>query len=130
MPERIEPTSANRTVPARSSATWPHPSANGAMAVVPATRAKAPRTWKNRSVSYSDIGADLKDRSGWNRARIEVRGALALHARESVVDRLRVAVQAAGDLLVGAAVQIQRQDRALELGKRTRQAADQAVQFL
>src|SRR3954454_13826385 len=128
MPERIDPVNASRAEVVRSSATWPHPSANGAMAVVPATRAKAPRTWKNRSVSYSDISADLKDRSGWNRARIEVRRDLALHALESVVDGLRVAIKAAGDLLVGAAVHIHRQDRALELRNRSREAADHAVQ--
>src|SRR3954466_13630210 len=120
MPERIDPVKASRADLVRRGAACLHPSANGAMAVVPATREKAPRTWKNRSVSYSDIGPDLKDRSGWNRARIEVRGDLALDTLERVVDRLRVAVQAAGDLLVGAAVQVQRQDRALEIRKRAR----------
>src|SRR4051794_13086452 len=73
---------------------------------------------------------DLNPRSGWNSARIEVCGNLALHALECVVDGLRVAVEAPGDLLVRAAVEVQGQDRALELGEGARQAADEAVELL
>src|SRR5256885_12310752 len=74
--------------------------------------------------------ADLNQCSRWNRARVQVRGDLALHALERIVDRFGVAIQAAGDLLVGAAVQVERPNRALEIRERAGEAADEAVQLL
>src|SRR4051812_9379902 len=63
-------------------------------------------------------------------ARLKVRADLALHALQRVVDRLRVAREPLGDRLVRVPVEVERQHRALELGKDARQTRHQAVQLL
>src|SRR5215211_597558 len=55
---------------------------------------------------------------------------LALDALEGVVDGLRVALQALADPLVGVAVEVERQDVALELREDARQARDEAPKLL
>jgi hypothetical protein len=59
-----------------------------------------------------------------------VAGHLALDALQRVVDRLLVPVEPLGDLLVGAALEVHRQDAALERRKVLAQAPDQALQLL
>ena len=68
--------------------------------------------------------------SGGHRAGLQVRTDLALDPLQRVVYRLRVAHQPLADLLIGVAVQIQRQHAALELGQRTREAPHQRAQLL
>src|SRR5450755_1100066 len=55
---------------------------------------------------------------------------LALDALKGVVDRLRVAADTAADLLVGVAVEVQREDAGLELGERRRDAGHQRPELL
>src|SRR3954468_9022833 len=61
--------------------------------------------------------------------RLKVRPDLALDPLQRVVDGLRVAREPLGDRLVGVAVEVERQDGALELRQDARQARDEAVQL-
>src|SRR3712207_2679883 len=63
-------------------------------------------------------------------ASAQVHAHLALHALQRVVDRLRVAAEPAADLLVGAPVEVEREDARLELAERGAQAADERLQLL
>ena len=98
-----------RPVPARTSST--------------SAAATASRTTMSR-VDTVGIRSARRRQSRTLRLR-QVRAHLALHALQGVVDGLGVAVQALADLLVGAAVEVQREDAALELGQRGAQAPDQ-----
>src|SRR5439155_24591110 len=94
-----------------------------------------------RDRTEADEAAFRGGASGWgpSRARrasgrygagLQVRADLALHALEGVVHRLCVAGQPLADLLVGVAVQVQREHAALELRQRPRQTADQRAQLV
>src|SRR6478672_7287226 len=63
-------------------------------------------------------------------SRDEVRADLALHPLQGVVDRLGIACESPGDLLVGATVQVERQGPGLELGERRGQAPDECLELL
>src|SRR5215218_6925910 len=63
-------------------------------------------------------------------ARAQMRADLALYALQSVIHGLRVALEALRDRLVAVPVEVEREDRALELGQDARQARDQAVKLL
>src|SRR5271165_7455987 len=63
--------------------------------------------------------------SGGDGPRLQVRSDLPLDALQGVVDRLGVARQPLAHLLVGVAVEVQREHAALELRQGARQASDQ-----
>src|SRR4051794_3335928 len=63
-------------------------------------------------------------------ARLLVREDLALHALERVVDRLRVAAEPFGHVLVGRAFEIEPERVRLEAGEPGAEAADEALQLL
>src|SRR5438045_3025606 len=67
---------------------------------------------------------------GQDLARLAVHDDLALHPLERVVDRLRVAAELVGHVLVGRALEVHAQRVGLEPGETGAEAEDEARQLL
>src|SRR6476469_9778887 len=65
-----------------------------------------------------------------NLPRLLVRKHLALHALKRVVDRLRIATEPLGHLLVGLALEVELERVGLELRKAAAEREDEALQLL
>src|SRR5919206_5033573 len=90
-------------------------------------------SWSSSSVIPSapvSGGAPMRATLVQNLAQLLVLENLALHALERIVDRLRVAAEHAGHLLVRRPLEVQLQRVGLELRKARAEREDEALQLL
>src|SRR4029450_2344421 len=118
-PAIIEPGARERQLGASPATAYSVPSAGVAQLV------EQPPC-KRQAVGSSPASGFL----GHHLARVLVRDDLALHALEGVVDRLRVAAEVLGHLLVRAALEIQPERLRLERGQAAAETEDEALELL